>query len=39
MKEAKQSTTKKSLLNLSVSKISVVVTAIVPKKGDYEVDD
>ena len=40
MREAKQSTTKKFVLTLSVSKISIVVTAIVPKDdGGYEVND
>ena len=40
MKKVKQATTKKSFLNLSGSKISIVVTATVPKdEGDYEVND
>ena len=40
MKEAKQATNKTSFLTLSVSKISIVTTAIVPKhEGDYEVND
>ena len=40
MKEAKQATNKTSFLTLSVSKISIVVTATVPKdEGDYEVND
>ena len=40
MKKGKQATTKTSFLNLSGSKISIVVTATVPKdEGDYEVND
>ena len=40
MKEAKQATNKTYFSTLSVSKISIVVTAIVPKgEGDYEVND
>ena len=40
MREAKQATNKTSFLTLSVSKISIVVTATVPKdEGDYEVND
>ena len=40
MKKVKQATTKKSFLTLSGSKISIVVTATVPKdEGDYEVND
>ena len=40
MREAKQATNKTSFLNLSGSKISIVVTATVPKdEGDYEVND
>ena len=40
MKEAKQATNKTSFLTLSVSKISIAATAIVPKhEGDYEVND
>ena len=40
MKKVKQATTKTSFLTLSVSKISIVVTATVPKdEGDYEVND
>ena len=40
MKEAKQAATRTSLLTLSGSKISIVVTAIVPKdEGDYDVND
>ena len=40
MKESKQATNKTSFLTLSVRKISIVVTAIVPKdEGDYEVND
>ena len=40
MKKVKQATTKTSFLTLSGSKISIVVTATVPKdEGDYEVND
>ena len=40
MKEAKQATNKTSFLTLSVSKISIAATAIVPKdEGDYKVND
>ena len=40
MKKVKQATTKKSFLTLSGLKISIVVTATVPKdEGDYEVND
>ena len=40
VKEAKQATNKTSFLTLSVSKISIVVTAIVPKhEGDYELNE
>ena len=40
MKKVKQATTKKSFLTLSGSKISIVVTATVPKdEGDYAVND
>ena len=40
MKKVNQATTKKSFLTLSGSKISIVVTATVPKdEGDYEVND
>ena len=40
MKEDKQATNKTSFLILSVSKISNVTTAIIPKdEGDYEVND
>ena len=40
MKKVKQATTKTSFLTLSVSKISIVVTATVPKdEGDYAVND
>ena len=40
MKKVKQATTKKSFLTLSGSKISIEVTATVPKdEGDYEVND
>ena len=40
MKKVKQATTKKSFLNLSGLKISIVVTATVPKdEGDYELND
>ena len=40
MKEAEQATTKTSFLTLSGPKITIVVTAIVPKtEGDYEVND
>ena len=40
MKKVKQATTKTSFLNLSGSKISIVVTAIVPEdEEDYEVND
>ena len=40
MKKVKQATTKKSFLTLSGSKISIVVTATVPKdEGDYELND
>ena len=40
MKMAKQATTKTSFLTLSGSKISIVVTAILPKhKGDYDTND
>ena len=40
MKKVKQATTKTSFLTLSGSKISIVVTATVPKdEGDYAVND
>ena len=40
MKKVKQATTKTSFLTLSVSKISIVVTATVPKdEGDYAMND
>ena len=40
MKKVKQATTKTSFLTLSGSKISIVVTAIVPEdEDDYEVND
>ena len=40
MKKVKQATTKTSFLTLSGSKISIVVTATVPKdEGDYELND
>ena len=40
MEMAKQDTTKTSFLTLSGSKISIVVTGIVPKpEGDYDVND
>ena len=40
MKKVKQAPTKTSFLTLSGSKISIVVTATVPKdEGDYEVND
>ena len=40
MKKNKQATTKTSFLTLSGSKISIVVTVIVPKdEEDYEVND
>ena len=40
MKMAKQATTKTSFLTLSGSKISIVVTAILPKNdGDYNAND
>ena len=40
MKKVKQATTKKSFLSLSGSKISIVVTATVPKdEEDYEVNN
>ena len=40
MKMAKQDTTKTSFLTLSGSKISIVVTGIVPKtEADYDVND
>ena len=40
MEMAKQDTTKTSFLTLSGSKISIVVTEIVPKtQGDYDVND
>ena len=40
MEMAKQDTTKTSFLTLSNSKISIVVTDIVPKTGgDYDVND
>ena len=40
MKEAEQATTKIFFLTLSGSKISIVVTAIVPKnERDYDVND
>ena len=40
MKMAKQDTTKTSFLTLSGSKISIVVTGIVPKtERDYDVND
>ena len=40
MKEAEQATTKTSFLTLSGPKITIVVTAIVPKtEGDYEVNN
>ena len=40
MKKVKQATTKTTFLTLSGSKISIVVTATVPKdEGDYEVND
>ena len=40
MKKGKQATTKTSFLTLSGSKISIVVTATVPKdEGDYAVND
>ena len=40
MKKDKQATTKTSFMNLSGSKISIVVTAVVPKdEGDYELND
>ena len=40
MEMAKQDTTKKSFLTPSCSKISIVMTGIVPKtEGDYDVND
>ena len=40
MKKVKQATTKTSFLTLSGSKISIVVTATVPKdEGDYAMND
>ena len=40
MKKVKQATTKTSFLTLSDSKISIVVTATVPKdEGDYAMND
>ena len=40
MEMAKQDTTKTSFLTLSCSKISIVVTGIVPKtEADYDVND
>ena len=40
MKKVKQATTKTSFLTLSGSKISIVMTATVPKdEGDYAVND
>ena len=40
MKKVKQATTKKSVLSLSGSKISIVMTATVPKvEEDYEVNN
>ena len=40
MKMAKQATTKTSFLTLSGSKISILVTAILPKnEGDYNTSD
>ena len=40
IKKERQATTKTSFLTLSVSKISIVVTAIVSKdEGGYEVND
>ena len=40
IKMAKQATAKTSFLTLSGSKISIVVTAILPKnKGDYDMND
>ena len=40
MKMAKQAPTKTSFLTLSASKISIVVTAILPKnEGDYHTND
>ena len=40
MEMAKQDSSKTSSLTLSGSKISIVVTGIVPKtEGDYDVDD
>ena len=39
MKKVKQATTKKSFLSLSGSKISIVMTATVPKDEDYEVNN
>ena len=40
MKKVKQATTKTSFLTLSGSKISIVMTATVPKdEGDYELND
>ena len=40
MKKVKQATTKKSFLTLSGSKISIVMTATVPKvEEDYEVNN
>ena len=40
MEIAKEDTTKTSFLTLSGSKISIVVTGIVPKtEGDYDVND
>ena len=40
MEMAKQDATKTSFLTLSGSKISIVVTGIVPKtEGDYDVND
>ena len=40
MKKVKQATTKKSFLSLSGSKISIVMTATVPKdEEDYEVNN
>ena len=40
MEMAKQDTTKPSFLTLSGSKISIVVTGIVPKtEGDYDVNE